>query len=237
MTTREHEDETPPWVIPVREPDPSVTAPSTAGLGQAVAVLVLGVVAFAAAMVFGAGILVEDSDGGDAGTEVAADDSGSEAGGDEHGSTRVEADGVVAGPTSTTAESGPTSEPDQATSTTTSTSTTSTSTTTATTTTTTTAVEAGHTGSVPQLSSSFGGGWVAQLTSVPQRSGVDRLEEAWDALRTDVSDAVVAVSDEWSTLRPGYWVFVHAGPFGSSQQASDFCERVDRECIPRELRP
>lgn len=230
MTTREHEHETPPWVIPVREPDPSVTAPSTAGLGQAVAVLVLGVVAFAAAMVFGAGILVEDTDGDDAGAEVAADDSGNDAGSDD-GSTRVEANEVAAGPTSTT-EPAPTSEPTEPTSTTTSTSTSTT-----TTTTTTTSVDAGHTGSVPQLSSSFGGGWVAQLTSVPQRSGVDRLEEAWDTLRTDVSDAVVAVSDEWSTLRPGYWVFVHAGPFGSSQQASDFCERVDRECIPRELRP
>lgn len=231
MTTREDEHETPPWVIPVREPDPAATAPSTAGLGQAVAVLVLGVVAFAAAMVFGAGILVEDTDDGDAGTEVAADDSGDDAGSDD-GSTRVEADGVAAGPASTTTPPTPTSEPTELTSTTTSTSTTSTSTTT----TTTPAVDADHTGSVPRLSSSFGGGWVAQLTSIPQRSGVDRLEEAWATLRADVSDAVVAVSDEWSSLRPGYWVFVHAGPFGSAQQAADFCEQVDRECIPRELR-
>ncbi len=190
MTTREREDDTPPWVIPVREPDPSVVAPPTAGLGQAVGVLVLGVVAFTAAMVFGAGVLVEDTE--DARTDTAAELA--DDGGSEPALPDPEVNGVVSERTSTTAAAtpitgpepesigaaGPDASPITAPTTTSST--------------TTTSVDATDTGSVPRLSSSFDGGWVAQLTSISQRSGVERLEQAWQALRSDVPDAVVAVS-------------------------------------------
>lgn len=219
MTTPDPDQETPPWIIPVRDPDPSVAAPSSPGLGQALGVLLLGVVAFTVAMVFGAGALVEDRDAGTAEGSVEVAGDGAEADGDP-----------TTPPTTTTPATASTSTPVE----TTTTSTTSTSTT-STTSSTTTTVAATGTGSVPRLSASFDGGWVAQLTSVPQRSGVDRLEEAWDSLRGDVPDAVVAVSDDWSSLRPGYWVFVHPGPFASADQAEAFCEDVDRECLAREL--
>ena len=118
--------------------------------------------------------------------------------------------------------------------TTTSTSTTTTSTSTSTTTTTAPVSP----GSVPTLATSFRGGWVAQLTSVPVSAGTGRLESTFAAVRADAPSAVATRSDEWPSLRGGYWVVVAPGPFGSEEQVREFCSSIDRPaegCLPRLL--
>jgi hypothetical protein len=112
-------------------------------------------------------------------------------------------------------------------------------TTTASTTTTTTAAPATSGGSAPQLSSSFREGWVAQLVSVPTSAGTARVEDAWRAARSYADGAVVARSDEWPSMQPGFWVVVDPGPFTSADDVRAFCASVghaDRgDCLPRQL--
>ena len=93
--------------------------------------------------------------------------------------------------------------------------------------------------SAPRLSSSFSGGWIAQLTSVPATAGGARVDDAWRVASAYSSGAVVTRSDEWVSLQPGYWVVVDPGPFGSAADVRSHCEAIghaDRDdCLPREL--
>lgn len=149
-----------------------------------------------------------------------------------------------------TDEAAPTSAPitfaprDDATTTTAAPTTTTTSTTTTAPTTTTaapatTAVPASSgTGSVPALSSSYGGGWVAMLTSVPYSSGTARLEAAYAEVRRVAPQAVAARGEDWASLGDGYWALVRTG-FGSAAEVRSFCAGADTsrtDCSARELR-
>lgn len=101
-----------------------------------------------------------------------------------------------------------------------------------------TAAPASGTGSVPALSSSFGGGWVAMLTSVPYSSGTSRLEAAFAEVRRVAPDAAAARGEDWSSLGDGYWALVRTG-FGSAGEVRSFCAGIDTsrvDCAARELR-
>lgn len=147
----------------------------------------------------------------------------------------------------TAGEAAPTSAPitfaprEDATTTTAAPTTTTSTTTTSTTappTTTTAAPAASGTGSVPALSSSFGGGWVAMLTSVPYSSGTARLEAAYAEVRRVAPQAVAARGDDWASLGDGYWALVRTG-FGSAAEVRSFCAGADTsrtDCSARELR-
>lgn len=224
MTT-DDTDDAPPWEIPIRDPDPRLRGSPGTGLGQAIAVLAFGVVAFTAAMVFGAGALVEDDDPRDepdpgTRTEVAAE--------------TTERDGATPRVTAPTSTPGALAAGRPA-STVASDATSSTTTTSTTTATAASGAAAPGTGSVPPLPSWFTSGWVAQLSSIPTSAGTSRLETAWERVNDQVPDAVVAVSDDWATFRPGYWVLVEPGPFDSSAAVRAFCDDVDGECVPRQI--
>lgn len=101
-----------------------------------------------------------------------------------------------------------------------------------------TAAPASGTGSVPGLPSSFGGGWVAMLTSVPYSSGTSRLEAAFAEVRRVAPDAAAARGEDWSSLGDGYWALVRTG-FGSAGEVRSFCAGIDTsrvDCTARELR-
>lgn len=223
-----------PWSIPIRPgaPPPRVMdAPAREPMRlvtyAAVVVAVLAGVAVLAAQVLGTG-----------GDDVASGGDAPAVLGDEIGG-----EGPAAGDTGTSTTDGPEGTSDSTTTTsaptTSSTSTTSPSTTAAPATTsapTTTAVPSS--GSVPTLSPSFRSGWVAQLSSVPTSAGSSSLEAAWERVRSDAPDAVAARSDEWPSMRDGYWVLVDAGPFASEDDVRSFCAGIGRSgdaCLPRML--
>ena len=226
-----------PWSIPIREPGAAGAAPPErrrsggAGrpdLSRTVALVLVGVAVLALVAVIGAELLT-DGDGGE--TRAADVASPDESAGLDAGSVRVDGDATADETTTSTTAS------------TTTTSTTAPTTTTtqappATTTTTRPTVPT-STGSVPALPASFRGGWVAQLTSVPYSAGTARLEAAWEAARAYATDAVAARSDDWTSLRDGYWVLVDPGPFSSADDVRSFCAaagHADRDdCLPREL--
>lgn len=225
----------PPWAIPIREPS---VAPAEAGeptlvdrLGgersdvvRLAALGLLAVAVFAATVVIGAQLLTDGGGQTRAVDRIDAEDvTGPE-------SRRVRVD------TEADAEDEPTTT---TTSSTTSSTSSSTTTTTTTSTTTTRPPAPSGTGSVPTLPSSFDGGWVAQLTSVPYAAGADRLDASWETARGYAPDAVATRSDDWSSLRDGFWVLVEPGPFASADDVRAFCAAVDHagegDCIPREL--
>ena len=84
-----------------------------------------------------------------------------------------------------------------------------------------------------------GGQWIAQLASVPFEEGRSSRDEMLASVRTTVPDALVLVSDNYASLRPGYWVVYEAGPFHDGRTALRYCDargRTDRNsCIGRLL--
>ena len=202
-----------PWSIPIRDRDDEEPPPAReVDPFRAVAYAVVIMVALSGLVVAASQLI------------------GSRGGDDDVASSRGARDDVEVLGESVTIPSTSTST------TTSSTSTTSTSTTT--TSTTSTTRPAPSSGDVPTLSSSFRGGWVAQLSSVPVSAGSARLEAAWEKVRPDAPDTVAARSDEWPSLSPGYWVLVEPGPFGSEDDVRAFCASIGRSsdaCLPRML--
>ena len=200
-----------PWSIPIRDRDDEEPArPQEVDPFRAVAYAVVIMVALSGLVVLASQVIGSGGGGDDdlAGSPAARDD------------VEVLGESVTVPTTST------------------STSTSTSTTTTTTTSTTSTTSPAPSSGDVPTLPSSFRGGWVAQLSSVPVSAGSARLEAAWDKVRPDAPDTVAARSDEWPSLSPGYWVLVEPGPFGSEGDVREFCASIDRSsdaCLPRML--
>ncbi len=208
-----------PWAIPIRERPAAVTArrdPLRLAMYAALVVALLAGVVVVGAQLLSAG------------------------GGADAASTGGDPQPAAASSTSSTVAATSTTDPV--------TSTTTESTTTSTEPTTTTTAPASPTtittgqpspGSARQLSSSFQGGWIAQLTSVPTSAGTDAVEAAWHKATTYAADAVVARSDAWTSLQPGYWVVVDTGPFGSADDVRAFCASIDHadqsDCLARQL--
>ncbi|MFE7270150.1 protein kinase [Streptomyces sp. NPDC057623] len=81
------------------------------------------------------------------------------------------------------------------------------------------------------------GRWVAQLHSEPVSAGVANRDRRLAVLRQSVPEAAVLRSDDYASLRGGYWVFYAPGPFADGRAALTFCAERDRTtantCIGR----
>lgn len=83
------------------------------------------------------------------------------------------------------------------------------------------------------------GAWIAQLFSEPTSSGAATRDRRLAAVRKDVPNATYLRSDDYASLRPGYWVIYEPGPFDDGHDAVRFCSRTGRdaknECVGRYL--
>ncbi|MEV5439409.1 protein kinase [Streptomyces sp. NPDC052682] len=83
------------------------------------------------------------------------------------------------------------------------------------------------------------GRWIAQLHSEPVSSGTDARDRALARIRASVPEAAVLRSDDYASLRPGYWVIHAPGPFADGRAALAFCAERGRTtantCIGRYL--
>ncbi|MGW7073315.1 serine/threonine-protein kinase [Streptomyces sp. NPDC054855] len=83
------------------------------------------------------------------------------------------------------------------------------------------------------------GSWIAQLFSEPVGSGTDERDRRLAAVREDVPEARYLRSDDYASLRPGFWVIYAPGPFTDGRAALRFCaERgrtTDKDCAGRYL--
>ncbi|GEC05035.1 hypothetical protein SSP24_26900 [Streptomyces spinoverrucosus] len=67
------------------------------------------------------------------------------------------------------------------------------------------------------------GRWIAQLHSEPLSAGTAARDRSLARIRESVPEAVVVRSDDYASLRPGYWVFYAPGPFADGRAALTFC--------------
>ncbi|MGW0907900.1 protein kinase domain-containing protein [Streptomyces sp. NPDC002853] len=83
------------------------------------------------------------------------------------------------------------------------------------------------------------GSWIAQLFSEPVGSSTDDRDRRLAAVREDVPEARYLRSDDYASLRPGFWVIYAPGPFADGRAALRFCaERgrtTDKDCAGRYL--
>ncbi|MET8568995.1 protein kinase [Streptomyces sp. NPDC004783] len=83
------------------------------------------------------------------------------------------------------------------------------------------------------------GRWIAQLYSEPVAAGVAVRDRRLATVRQSVPEAEVLRSDDFASLRPGYWVFYAPGPFTDGHSALAFCAARGRTtanaCIGRYL--
>ncbi|MGW6059820.1 protein kinase domain-containing protein [Streptomyces sp. NPDC055189] len=83
------------------------------------------------------------------------------------------------------------------------------------------------------------GSWIAQLFSEPVGSGTDDRDRRLAAVRENVPEAQYLRSDDYASLRPGFWVIYAPGPFEDGRAALRFCaERgrtTDKDCAGRYL--
>ncbi|MFF0450351.1 serine/threonine-protein kinase [Streptomyces sp. NPDC004609] len=84
-----------------------------------------------------------------------------------------------------------------------------------------------------------GGRWIAQLFSEPVSSGTDARDLRLARVRESVPEAVYVRSDDYASLRPGFWVIYAPGPFADGRAALAFCGERGRNtanaCIGRYL--
>ncbi|MDO0930941.1 serine/threonine-protein kinase [Streptomyces sp. DG2A-72] len=71
-------------------------------------------------------------------------------------------------------------------------------------------------------------GWIAQLHSEPLSTGTAARDQRLAAIRESVPEAVYVRSDDFASLRPGYWVFYAPGPFADGRAALSFCAERGR---------
>lgn len=83
------------------------------------------------------------------------------------------------------------------------------------------------------------GTWIAQLESVEVGAGQERLDSVMAVVRQSVPDALVLQSDAYASMRPGYFVIYHPGPFFSGLDAVGFCDNrrlaMPSHCLGRLL--
>ncbi|MGX1914627.1 serine/threonine-protein kinase [Streptomyces phaeochromogenes] len=83
------------------------------------------------------------------------------------------------------------------------------------------------------------GRWIAQLFSEPVGSGTATRDQRLAAIRKSVPEAVYVRSDDYASLRPGFWVIYAPGPFTDGRAALSFCAERGRTtsttCVGRYL--
>ncbi|MFD9193808.1 protein kinase [Streptomyces phaeochromogenes] len=83
------------------------------------------------------------------------------------------------------------------------------------------------------------GRWIAQLFSEPVGSGTATRDQRLAAVRKTVPEAVYVRSDDYASLRPGFWVIYAPGPFTDGRAALSFCADRGRTtsatCVGRYL--
>ncbi len=83
------------------------------------------------------------------------------------------------------------------------------------------------------------GRWIAQLFSEPVGSGTAARDQRLAAVRKSVPEAVYVRSDDYASLRPGFWVIYAPGPFTDGRAALSFCAERGRTtpttCVGRYL--
>ncbi|MFV0137893.1 protein kinase domain-containing protein [Streptomyces sp. HMX87] len=83
------------------------------------------------------------------------------------------------------------------------------------------------------------GRWIAQLHSEPVSSGTAARDRRLALVRATVPDARLLRSDDYASLRPGYWVVYAPGPFGDGRAALEYCAEHGRTtantCLGRYL--
>jgi len=67
------------------------------------------------------------------------------------------------------------------------------------------------------------GTWIAQIFSEPVSSGTAARDKRLAAVRAEVPEARMLRSDDFASLRPGYWVIYAPGPFADGHAAVRFC--------------
>ncbi|MBC9712189.1 serine/threonine protein kinase [Streptomyces sp. TRM66268-LWL] len=80
------------------------------------------------------------------------------------------------------------------------------------------------------------GRWVAMLYSEPTSSGEATRDARLATLQQDVPDTKYVLSDDYASLRPGFWVY-YAGPFPDGNAALSYCAERDlvdkNQCVGR----
>nr|WP_171111351.1 MULTISPECIES: serine/threonine-protein kinase [Streptomyces] len=85
-----------------------------------------------------------------------------------------------------------------------------------------------NTPSAPTPTPTGTGGWIAQLHSEPLSAGTATRDQRLARIRESVPEAVVLRSDDYASLRPGYWVIYAPGPFADGRAALTFCAERGR---------
>ncbi len=77
-------------------------------------------------------------------------------------------------------------------------------------------------------------GWIMALASLETREQADRYLAELEG----IDDGRILLSDDWPSLRPGFWV-VYAGPFATGEEVLTRCRELDRDipndCVGRVL--
>ncbi|QOV34875.1 serine/threonine protein kinase [Streptomyces ferrugineus] len=83
------------------------------------------------------------------------------------------------------------------------------------------------------------GRWIAQLHSEPVSAGTANRDRRLATIRRTIPGAKFLLSDNYASLRGGYWVFYAPGPFRNGRAALTFCAKHDRttanSCLGRYL--
>ncbi|MFE5918825.1 serine/threonine-protein kinase [Streptomyces sp. NPDC056468] len=85
-----------------------------------------------------------------------------------------------------------------------------------------------RTSTPPTTPATTDGRWIAQLHSEPVSAGTAARDKRLATVRQSVPEAAVLRSDEYASLRPGYWVIYAPGPFADGRAALAFCAERGR---------
>ncbi|MFJ7077443.1 protein kinase [Streptomyces sp. NPDC098781] len=75
------------------------------------------------------------------------------------------------------------------------------------------------------------GRWIAQLHSEPVTAGTANRDSRLSTIRRSIPGAKVLRSDDYASLRGGYWVFYAPGPFADGRAALKFCAKRGRTTV------
>ncbi|GAB2954329.1 hypothetical protein GCM10023080_011430 [Streptomyces pseudoechinosporeus] len=70
--------------------------------------------------------------------------------------------------------------------------------------------------------------WIAQLYSEPVSAGTAARDQRLAKIRQSIPGAIYVRSDNFASLRPGFWVIYAPGPFANGRAALTFCRERGR---------